>query len=115
MVTVVVMWVWLGIAILAILGWAAFGVWERQRWSAAMVASRWEPDSDVDPESGELVVFLVRRAYLRKRVVDINYEELTTLAEWVSKESAEMALAWAVREADRRNNQLDHLADAASG
>lgn len=115
MVTVVVVWVWLGIAVAAILGWAAFGVWESRRWSAAMVASRWEPDSDPDVESGELVVFLMRRAYLGKRSVDVNFEELTRLPDWVSKESVEMAMAWAAREAERRNNQLDFLAIEAAG
>jgi hypothetical protein len=110
MVTVVVMWVWLGIALAVVLGWAAFGVREGRRWAVAMREARWEPDFDPDDETGELSVFVARRAYLRDRAVDVSFEELTRLPSGVPRESLDLALAWAMREAARRNNALDDLA-----
>jgi hypothetical protein len=115
MVTVVVMWVWLGIALAVVLGWAVFSVGESRRWAEAVRTARWEPDSDSCDETGELSVFVVRRAYLRDRSIDVSFEELTRLPSRVPRESVELALSWAVREANRRNNQLDHLAIAAVG
>jgi hypothetical protein len=110
MVTVVVMWVWLGIALAVVLGWATFVVWEGRRWAEAMRVARWEPGSVVDPETGELSVVVVRRAYLRERSVEMSVEELTRLPVRVPAESVNLAMAWADREAERRNNALDDLA-----
>jgi hypothetical protein len=114
MITVVLVWAWLGVASVLCVGWAVVAFLLDRRWAAVRLSARWCSGSGWT-ESGLRTVFIVRRAQLGARVAEMGFVELTRLPDGVPQESVDLAMAWAEREADRRNNELDDLASAPAG